>query len=291
MNGLMLGLLVVAGSTLLIAAAGWFLTRRLRRMRDDHHLRPTLWNRFYALDWGDTATNNYGFAPADPRDQAPDRFQRQMYRELLKILREKRPDLPVNARLVEVSCGRGGGLRAFLDEAGPGTFDATGLDVAASAVSYCQRSCEGRADVRFVVGNAMALPFEDDSIDVLLNVEASNDYPDRPLFFAEVCRVLRPGGIFLYADTEKAKNQGRMAAELKAAGFRFVMKDITANVAEACRLDTPRRREVIRSRAPLPARLLFGKELGNYAAIEGSTKYQRFVSGERRYHMTAAEPA
>jgi ubiquinone/menaquinone biosynthesis C-methylase UbiE len=290
-KGLVLGLLVVVGATLLIALAGRVLQKRLRAMRDDHQLRPTLWNRFYALDWGDTATNNYGFAPADPDDPAPDRFQRQMYRELLQMLRDKRPALPPGARLVEVSCGRGGGLRAFLDAAGPGAFQATGLDVAASAISYCQGSYEGRSDVSFVEGNAMALPFEDASIDVLLNVEASNDYPDRPRFFSEVRRVLRPNGLFLYADTEKAKHAGRMASELEAAGFRFALRDITANVAEACRLDTPRRREVIRSRAPLPARMLLGKELGNYAAIEGSTKYQRFVSGERRYYMTAGEPA
>ena len=291
MNGLIVGLLVVAGATLLVALAGRLLQKRLRRLRDDHQLRPTLWNRFYALDWGETATNNYGFAPADPDDDAPERYQRQMYRELLKLLRQTKPDLPSGARLVEVSCGRGGGLRAFLDAAGPHAFQATGLDVAASAISYCQRSCEGRSEVDFVEGNAMDLPFKDESIDVLLNVEASNDYPDRPRFFAEVRRVLKPGGIFLYADTEKAKNAGRMAAELQAAGFRFDLRDITANVAEACRLDTPRRRKVIRSRAPLPARLLFSKEFGNYAALEGSRKYQRFVSGERRYHMTAAEPA
>ncbi len=290
MKGLIIGLLIVVAATLLIALAGRMLQRRLRRMRDDHQLRPTLWNRFYALDWGDTATNNYGFAPADPNDDAPDRFQRQMYRELLKLLRARK-ELAPGARLVEVSCGRGGGLQAFLDAAGPGAFEATGLDVAASAVSYCQRSCEGRENLTFVEGNAMALPFPDGSIDVLLNVEASNDYPNRPRFFTEVRRVLRPGGIFLYADTEKAKDAGRMAEQLRAAGFRFELRDITANVAEACRLDSPRRREVIRTRAPLPARMLLGRELGNYAAIEGSTKYQRFVSGERRYYMTAAEPA
>jgi ubiquinone/menaquinone biosynthesis C-methylase UbiE len=289
-NGLVIGLLLVVVATLLIAGAGRLLQRRLRRLRDDHAHRPTLWNRFYALDWGETATNNYGFAPADDGDAAPDRFQRQMYRELLKLLRQIRPFAP-GTRLVEVSCGRGGGLRAFLEAAGPATFEATGLDVAASAISYCQRSSEKKDGLTFVEGNAMALPFADGSVDVLLNVEASNDYPDRPRFFAEVRRVLKPDGVFLYADTEKASRAGRMAAELTRAGFRFELKDITANVVEACRLDSPRRRELIRSRAPLPARLLLSRELNNYSAVEGSAKYQRFVSGERRYYMTAAVPA
>lgn len=249
-----------------------------------------MWNRFYDLDWGETATNNYGFAPADPADGAPDRFQRQMYREMLKLLPATRKLAP-GARLVEVSCGRGGGLQAFLDAAGPGAFQATGLDVASSAIRFCQRSYAGRPGLDFVEGSAMDLPFADGSIDVLLNVEASNDYPDRTRFFAEVRRVLKPDGIFLYADTEKAKHQGRMQAELEAAGFRFERREITPNVVEACRQDSPRRREVIRTRAPLLARLLLKDELGNYAAVEGSTKFKRFASGERRYYMTAAVPA
>jgi ubiquinone/menaquinone biosynthesis C-methylase UbiE len=276
-------------ATLAIVAAGRALQLYLRRLRDDHALRPTLWNRFYALDWGQTATNNYGFAPADPGDTAPDRFQRQMYREMLKLLRERK--LPAGARLLEVSCGRGGGINAFLDAAGPDAFDAIGLDVAASAISYCQRSYQHRDGLTFVEGSAMDLPFPGGSIDVLLNVEASNDYPDRKRFFAEVRRVLKPGGIFLYADTEKSKHEGRMASDLSEAGFRFQLKEITPNVVEACREDSPRRREVIRKSAPLAARLLLKNELANYAAIEGSLKYRRFASGERRYYMTAAEAA
>lgn len=290
MGGLAIGLLMVVMATLAIAALGRGVQIGLRRLRDNHALRPTLWNRFYALNWGDTATNNYGYAPADPDDDAPDCYQRQMYRELHRLLSQSRLPAP-GAKLLEVSCGRGGGLNAFLDAAGPSTFQAVGLDVAASAVRYCQHSFSGREGVTFVEGSAMQLPFADQSIDVVLNVEASNDYPDRPRFFAEVHRVLKPEGIFLYADTEKARRDGRMAGELAAAGFRFELKEITGNVVEACRLDSPRRRELIRRRAPLPARLLLRNELANYAAVEGSAKFQRFANGQRRYYMTAAVPA
>jgi hypothetical protein len=82
-----------------------------------------------------------------------------------------------------------------------------------------------------------------------------------------------------------------MARELKEAGFAFELREITANVVEACRADGPRRREVIASRAPLPARLFLRKQLANYAAIEGSDKFSHFETGQRRYHLTAARPA
>ena len=40
-------------------------------------------------NWGETTTNNYGFAPAE--GDHPQRFQHQMYRELLRLLKAKRP--------------------------------------------------------------------------------------------------------------------------------------------------------------------------------------------------------
>ena len=49
-------------------------------------------------------------------------------------------------------------------------------------------------------GDAESLPFADESFDAVINVEASHAYPRLSRFLAEVVRVLRPGGHFLYAD-------------------------------------------------------------------------------------------
>ncbi len=287
MNSLPIALGAAAAAALLAFGGRAALRRTLRRARDDHRKRPALWNRFYALDWGETTTNNYGFAPAE--GQHPQRFQHQMYRELLRLLKEKRPFGPQAEplKLLEVSCGRGGGLNAFI-AAAPGIFDATGLDVATSAIAFC-RSTYGENDrLRFVEGSALDLPFPDGSFDVLLNVEASNDYGDRPRFFAEVARVLKPGGVFLYTDSFRAAQAEQMKRELAAAGFEADFTDITANVAEACRLDSPRRRELIDRQAPLVGRLMFRRQLENYAAVEGSGKYRQFAERRRAYLMTAA---
>ena len=70
--------------------------------------------------------------------------------------------------------------------------------------------------------------------------------------------------------------------------------DITANVAEACRLDSPRRREVIRRQRRCSAGCCSSGQLENYAAVEGSAKSSAFAEGRRTYLMTAArsdEPA
>nr|AIA13497.1 Methyltransferase domain protein [uncultured bacterium] len=271
-------------------ALGVGLTRltkvALRKVRNDHTKRPALWNRFYALDWGDTTTNNYGYAPAD--GDHPQRFQHQMYLQLLNRLREEHEVRP-GMKLLEVSCGRGGGLNAFLSRVPE--IEATGLDVAHSAVDFCRRTYGENDRLHFVQGSALALPFPDATFDVLLNVEASNDYPDRALFFREVARVLKPNGILLFADTMKQGRREGMEQELTAAGFQAEFRDITSNVAEACRLDSPRRREVIRRHAPALGRLLLSRQLHNYAAVEGSSKFDAFVQGRRTYLMTAATKA
>lgn len=279
---------LATGAAATIAVGGVLLGRhlfasRLRAARDSHDRRPALWNRFYAVDWGDTTTNNYGFAPA--AEDHPQRFQREMYRQLLHRLEALRgTERPL--RLLEVSCGRAGGLEAFL-EAGGERFTATGLDVARPAIDYC-RAHYRRPGLDFVHGSALDLPFEDGSFDVVLNVEASNDYGDRPRFLSEAARVLRDDGVFLYADTCWETKVDRRIEEFREAGFDAVFDDITANVAEACREDSPRRRAVLERHAPLFAKIAFGPQLENYAAVEGTRKYNAFASAKRRYLMTAA---
>lgn len=286
-----IGWLLGIGGAVLSAATAAVGARAYRRFirsaRDDHSRRPALWNRFYAIDWGETATNNYGFAPAPGTH--PECFQHQLYRELLRRFQAKHP-LEPHLRLVEVSCGRGGGLNAFL-AAAPGAFDATGIDVADSAIDFCRRTYGESERLHFVQASALHLPFPDGSVDVVLNVEASNDYGDRAAFFAEVARVLKKGGIFLYTDTFRPGRATEMKQQLKVAGFEARFDDITPNVVEACRLDTPRRRELIARHAPLLGRLFLTRQLENYAAVEGSKKFRAFAEGTRRYLMTAAVKA
>ena len=277
---------IPAGGVALGFATAFAVQRALRWARDDHSNRPALWDRFYSVDWGETTTNNYGFAPAE--GEHPQRFQHQMYLQLLQRLRETIGGKP-GLKLLEVSCGRGGGLNALLAEAPD--IDATGLDVATSAVNFCRRTYGEHENLRFVQGSALALPFDDASFDVVLNVEASNDYGDRCGFFREAARVLKPDGILLYADTVKLGRREAVERDLESAGFKAELGDITGNVVEACRLDSPRRREVIRRHAPLPARLFLMSQLENYAAVEGSRKFKAFAEGRRTYLMTAAVKA
>jgi ubiquinone/menaquinone biosynthesis C-methylase UbiE len=262
------------------AAVTWLKVRRRPRGR----VRNQLFERLYGLNWGDVTTNNYGFAPAE--GDAPERYQLQMYTELMKLLCASGRLRP-HTDLLETGCGRGGGL-VHLVQGWPDALYGIGLDYSANALRFCRRTHGHIANLAFVRGSALALPFADESFDMLLDVEASNDYDDYGVFLREVHRVLRPGGAFLCSRTRHPRKVVGIAQSIRDAGFEAEFYDITDHVAEACRLDNDRRRQLIRTRVPWYYRILLGKELANYAAIEGSRKLESFRTRRRLYIMICA---
>ena len=74
-------------------------------------------------------------------------------------------------------------------------------------------------DVETVVTDAEALPFADRSFDLVLGHAVLHHLPDLPRAFAELHRVLRPGGTLLFAG-EPSRHGDRLAAVPKAAAAR-----------------------------------------------------------------------
>jgi SAM-dependent methyltransferase len=52
--------------------------------------------------------------------------------------------------------------------------------------------------VEWQQGDAMALPFDDDTFDAVACQFGAMFFPDRPSAYSEVRRVLKPGGVFLF---------------------------------------------------------------------------------------------
>ena len=104
-------------------------------------------------------------------------------------------------RVLEVGCGHGGGASYLMRTLHPASF--TGLDLNPAAIALCRKK-HMLAGLDFVRGDAEDLPFPDQSFDAVVNIESSHGYPRFSRFLAEVARVLRPGGHFLYADLRPA---------------------------------------------------------------------------------------
>ena len=200
-------LILLAGSLAAGTLVFWVRTHGRRR--------EGLYDLLYSLRWGQTTTNNYGFAPAETGDV--ECFQLQLYAELLKLLGAPAPGAGIE-RVLEISCGRGGGLRhaALLL---PDAQQVIGLDFSMHAIGFCRTHYAALPNVGFVRGHALQLPFADGAFDLVVNVEASHAYGDEAAFLGEVRRVLRPGGRLLYGDHRTRRKIARLEQRLRAAGF------------------------------------------------------------------------
>jgi arsenite methyltransferase len=99
--------------------------------------------------------------------------------------------------------GSGSGTDVFLaaQAVGP-SGQVIALDLTAAMLAKLEASlaAAGVPNVRVLTGNAEHLPLPDASVDVVTSNGVLNLVPDKPAAFAEIHRVLRPGGRLQIAD-------------------------------------------------------------------------------------------
>ena len=74
----------------------------------------------------------------------------------------------------------------------------TCLDYSADMMKNAEKRADalGITNISFVQGDVGALPFQDESFDIVLSLNGFHAFPDKDAAFRETCRVLKPGGIF-----------------------------------------------------------------------------------------------
>ena len=244
-------------------------------------LQNRLWKWWYqriskAHNKVDFRFMNYGFVDEnspilDPEDE-PYRLFIQLYHMNIRDV-----DLS-NKQVLEVGSGRGGGASWIAKSENPSSL--IGVDFSEEAVSLCNEWYEQK-NLSFLVGNAQDLPFDDDSIDIVYNVESSHCYGDMNKFVSEVFRVLRKGGYFCWTDFRDEETMKKTEEIFHNAGFSVeIKKEITNEVVEALDMINDAKKERITELVPRTIRRSFE----TFAGVQGTPVYDSFKSGKLKYY-------
>lgn len=95
-----------------------------------------------------------------------------------------------------------------------------GLDLSPSMMQLASRHATTDGRLRFIVGKAEALPMADESVDLVVSTLSLHHFAAPGAAFAEISRVLRPGGVALIYDIGLlGLEPSEMATIARDAGF------------------------------------------------------------------------
>lgn len=112
-------------------------------------------------------------------------------------------DVAPDDRILDIGSGIGGPARYFAHRFG---CDVTGIDLTAEfcdVASHLTGLLGLGQRVRFVLGNAVRMPFANDSFDGAYSMNVSMNIADKAGFYREIHRVLRPGGWLMLSEIAK----------------------------------------------------------------------------------------
>ena len=187
-------------------------------------------------------------------------------------------------KILEVSCGRGGGAAFIVNQFKPKSY--TGIDSSNKLIKECKRTYCGKnyENLHFEVANALNLPFADDLFDMVINVESSHCYPSFQDFVSSVYRVLKPKGLFMFADFRLGTGCfEELESRIIECGFNIVQKeDITASIFSSLNADHGRKMTLINNQK-IPMLKFFRAHLQAFVACKNTPAYNEFKEKKRVY--------
>lgn len=180
-----------------------------------------------------------------------------------------------NKSLLEVGCGRGGGINLLSQMFDFKNIDA--CDLSEANINHCQKHADG---IKFKVADAENLDYENNQFDIIINVESSCYYKKPERFFSKVQKLLKPNGVFLYTDVFEPQNILYVEQRLPLFFKNIKKEDITHNVIQACDQDIVHFDKVISNKDIKESYINVAKEKGNYYRI-GWIFYFKYVCNRK----------
>lgn len=99
----------------------------------------------------------------------------------------------VGDAVIDVATGTGKVAASLKAQVGP-SGRVLGVDLSPRMIARAARTIGAREGIEFVVGDALSLPADDGTFDAATIAFGMRNLPDYGRGFAEMCRVVRPGG-------------------------------------------------------------------------------------------------
>ena len=221
---------------------------------------------------------NYGYVDTEVAghsviDLPPKYFDRNSHRLVLEVI----GNCPLQGMdVLDVGCGRGGVASVLEKFFNPNSY--LGIDLSSEAIDFC-REAHDHDWMRFEEGDAEQMPIPDGSVDVVINIESSHCYPNLKGFYAEVARVLKRGGWFLYTDIMPAEIFDSCQQMMLDLGFVIHRNEnISANVMGACKDQAARR---LRAYSDPNER----EYMANFLGAPGSELFEALEKGALSYRL------
>jgi tocopherol O-methyltransferase len=103
------------------------------------------------------------------------------------------------SQILDIGCGIGGSTLYLAEKFQAQATGITLSPVQANRAIERAQAAQLSQNVNFRVANALEMPFEDDSFDLVWSLESGEHMPNKIQFLQECYRVLKPGGLFLMA--------------------------------------------------------------------------------------------
>jgi ubiquinone/menaquinone biosynthesis C-methylase UbiE len=154
-----------------------------------------------------------------------DRSTRKDMERFRALAARLRTVLPQGGDMLEVAPGPG---FVAIEMAKGGAYRVTGLDVSRTMVDLARRNAaEAGVDVAFRQGNVSAMPFADNSFDLLACSAAFKNFSEPHRALEEMHRVLRPGGTAVVLDLRRDVPMSEIGRYFRAIGLSTINRWIT----------------------------------------------------------------
>jgi len=241
-------------------------------------IKRTLWNKWYNLlarndSQGLLASMNYGYI--DNTNVSTIEYTSPQLALYERVLGNTNIN---NKRVIEIGSGRGAGAAFLAGKFKPELY--IGMDLAINA-SLNSVTPDNVSSLRFVSGDALAIPIKPKSIDIVINIESSHCYGNLAEFIKQVSGLLVNNGYFCYCDLMPPSQIKQLHQYFESHQMVVIESiDITENIIASLDSTSVENSEKIKTHIPWYLR----KAFADFAGIQNTGVYNLFKSGKLVYY-------